>query len=80
MEIDSMGEDKHKIGSAILLMFVKSSENNKNQIHPTVIENNIKLRKDIIDEIVDLYDTPIAYKTEGRCFLSSRDKGSIPRK
>ena len=62
MEIDSMGEDKNKIGSTILSMFDKSSENNKNQIHPTAIENNIKLRKDVIEEFVYLYDTPIAYK------------------
>ena len=50
-----MGEDKYKIGSTILLMFDKSSENNKNQIHPTAIENNIKLRKDVIGEFVFLY-------------------------
>ena len=68
MEIDSMGEDRYKIGSAILSMFDNSSENNKNQPHPTVIESNIKLRKDVIKEFVDLYDTPIAYKNEGSCF------------
>ena len=62
MEIDSMGEDKYKIGSTILLMFDKSSVNNKNQIHPTAIENNIKLRKDLIEEFVIIYGTPKALK------------------
>ena len=52
-----MGEDKYKIGSTILLMFDKSSENNKNQPHTTPIENNIKLRKDVIEEFVIIYDT-----------------------
>ena len=79
MEIDSMGEDKYKIGSTILSMFVLSSENNKNQIHPTAIENNIKLRKDVIKEFVFLYDTPKAYKKWQMC-LSSCDKGFVPRK
>ena len=80
MEIDSMGEDKYKIGSTILLMFDKSSENNKNQIHPIAIENNIKLRKDVIEEFVFLYDTPKAYKKKWQMCLSSCDKVSIPRK
>ena len=62
-----MGEDRYKIGSAILLMFDKSSVNNKNQIHPTAIENHIKLRKDIIKEFVFIYDTPKAYKKKGKC-------------
>ena len=57
-----MGEDKYKIGSTILLMFVLSSENNKNQPHPTVIANNTKLKKDILKEFVNIYDTPKAYK------------------
>ena len=48
-------------------MFDKNIENNKNQIHPTAIENNIKLRKDVIEEFVILYDTPKAYKKNGKC-------------
>ena len=68
MEIDSMGEDRYKIGSAILLMLDKSSENNKNQIHPTAIENNIKLRKDVLKEFVIIYDRPKAFRTISPCF------------
>ena len=62
-----MGEDKYKIGSTILLMFNKSSDNNKNQIHPTAIENNIKLRKDVLKEFVIIYGTPKAFKKTGKC-------------
>ena len=65
MEIDSMGEDKYKIGSTIFSMVVLSSENNKNQPHSTVISNNTKLKKDVLKEFVIIYGdrTCDAYKT-----------------
>ena len=49
-------------------MFLLSSENNKNQPHPTVISSNIKLRKDVLKEFVIIYGTPKAFKKIGKCF------------
>ena len=62
MEIDSMGENKYKIGSSIFSMVFTSSKNDKNQPHPTVIENNIKMKKGLLEEFANIYDTPKVFK------------------
>ena len=62
MEIDSMGEDKYKIGSTILSMIATSNKDDKNQPHPTVTLNNTKLKKDVLKESVIIYGTPKAFK------------------
>ena len=56
-----MGGEKYKIGSTIFLMVVTSSKNDKNQPHPTVIANNIKIKKRLLAEFVNIYESAKAF-------------------
>ena len=57
-------------------MVVLSSENNKNQPHPTVTANNIGMKKDILEEFVIIYDRPKDFRTIGPCFCPPVIKAS----